>query len=67
MSDYSKKGAVKLSGGPGCPPMSSTHKSVPGGEAGPQPMSFSRKKGQAQGGDQRPFGVRADQKLAAAH
>jgi len=60
--EYSKKGAVKLDPST-CPPMSLTHKSLPGGEAGPTPMSFSKKKGFGSG-ELRPFSYRADQVLS---
>jgi hypothetical protein len=65
MSEYSKKGAVKLTPAE-CAPMSLHNKSLPGGDVGTAPQSFHTNKAGAMGGENRPEGYRADEKLRAA-
>lgn len=62
MSTYLKEGAVKTEP---CvlAPMSTSNKTLPGGDSSPVPMSFHNKKGLGSG-DLRPFSYRADQVLA---
>lgn len=64
LASYIKTGAVSLAGGPEQIPTSFSKKSLPGGDSEPGPMSFSRKKGEGDGGNLRLKGYVASEVMA---
>jgi len=64
LKSFFGEGAIKLSGGPEQISTSFSKKSLPGGSSEPGPMSFSRKKGDGDGGSLRLKGYVASEVMA---